>query len=249
MMLKRTRLIVRACFIRGRKLITPGHRVFISLLLVSVLSVGCARPGARAGNGAAPLVYAAVGDSAGIGLGARDGGGYVDRLFARIEQQRSGSTLINLCAAGATTADVVNKQIAQLDGKRATLVTVCVGVNDLLRGGEAEPFAENYEALVAKLRQSVRLIIIANLPDVAEAPAMKGMADQSLRLRLEQFNKAIEEIARRHNVPLVDLYKLSGETIRSHPEFFSSDGLHPSDLGYAHWAEAMWAVVEPAIRE
>jgi lysophospholipase L1-like esterase len=29
----------------------------------------------------------------------------------------------------------------------------------------------------------------------------------------------------------------------------SVDGLHPSDLGYIHWAEALWAVVEQAIDE
>jgi lysophospholipase L1-like esterase len=191
----------------------------------------------------------AVGDSTGIGLGARDGGGYVERLFARIEQKRPGSTLLNLSAAGATTADAVNKQLTQLEGTRATLVTLCVGVNDLLRGREAKQFAEDYETLVAKLRRPGRVIVVANLPDVASAPAMKGASDESLRLRLGQFNKAIEDIAGRHGVPLVDLHKSSGELIRSHPEYFSSDGLHPSDLGYARWAAAMWAVVEQAIDE
>jgi lysophospholipase L1-like esterase len=189
----------------------------------------------------------AIGDSTGIGLGARDGGGYVDRLFARLERKRPGSTLHNLSTAGATTADAVNKQISRLDDTRAMLITVCIGVNDLRRGREAEQFAGDYETLVTKLKQSGGLIIVANLPDVASVPATKGTADESLRLRLGQFNKAIEDVAGRHGVPLVDLYKLSGETIRSRPEFFSSDGLHPSDLGYARWAEAMWAVVEQAI--
>lgn len=249
MILKHT-LLIALTFVTGRrKFITLGHRAFISLLLTSLLSVGCARPTATAGNRASPLVYAAVGDSTGIGLGARDGGGYVDQLFARIEQKRPGSTLINLSVAGATTADAVNKQITQLDGTRATLVTICVGVNDLLRGREAKQFADNYETLVAKLKQPGRLIVVANLPDVASTPAMKGMANESLRLRLGQFNKAIEDIARRHGVPLVDLYKLSGEMTGSHPEFFSSDGLHPSDLGYAHWAEAIWQVIAQAIHE
>lgn len=249
MILKRTLLIALTFVTRGRKFITLGHRAYISLLLTPLLSVGCARPTAIAGNRASPLVYAAVGDSTGIGLGARDGGGYVDQLFARIEQKRPGSTLINLSVAGATTADAVNKQITQLDGTRATLVTICIGVNDLLRGREAKEFAENYETLVAKLKQPGRLIVVANLPDVASTPAMKGMADESLRLRLGQFNKAIEDIARRHGVPLVDLYKLSGELTGSRPEFFSSDGLHPSDLGYAHWAEAIWPVIAQAIHE
>lgn len=225
------------------------HSVFTSLLVFALLSANCARPGSTAGNRSSPLVYVALGDSTGIGLGARDGGGYVDRLFARVAQERPGSTLLNLSMAGATTADVVDKQLPQLDGRQATLVTICVGVNDLLRGREAEQFAEDYETLVAKLKQSGRLVIVANLPDVASAPAIRGAADESLRSRLGQFNKAIADVTRRHGVPVVDLYKLSGEVIRSRPEFFSSDGLHPSNLGYARWAEVMWTVVERTIRE
>jgi lysophospholipase L1-like esterase len=171
------------------------------------------------------VVYVAVGDSTGIGLGAQNG------------------------VAGATTADVVNKQIARLGGTRATLVTVCVGVNDLLRGCDEKRFAENYDTLIAKLSQSARRVVVANLPDITSAPAMKGMVCEPLRSRLEQFNIDIEEVARRHGVPMVDLYHSNGETIRSHAESFSSDGLHPSDLGYARWAEAMWMVVEQAIHE
>ena len=247
MILKRTLLIVLPFLTGGRKFITPAHRALISLLLTPLLSVGCARPTATAGNRASPLVYVAVGDSTGIGLGARAGGGYVDQLFARIEQQRPGSTLINLSTAGATTADVVDKQITQSDVTRATLITICIGVNDLLRGREVKQFAANYETIVAKLRQPGRLIIIATLPDVASAPAVKEMADDSLRTRLGQFNKAIEDIAGRYAVPLVDLYKLSSEISGARAEFFSSDGLHPSDVGYAHWTEAIWPVIEQAI--
>jgi acyl-CoA thioesterase-1 len=247
MMLKRTLLNALTFVTGGRKFIRPGHRAFISLLLTSLLSVSCARPTATAGNRVSPLVYVALGDSTGIGLGARDGGGYVDQLFSRIEQKRPGSTLLNLSAAGATTADVINRQITQLDDTRATLVTICVGVNDLLSGREAKQFAENYETLVAKLKQPGRLIVIMTLPNVTSVPAMKRMADEPLRSRLEQFNKAIEAVAGRHGAPLVDLYKLSDELVGSHPEFFSSDGLHPSDLGYALWAEAIWPVIAQAI--
>ncbi|HEV2802510.1 MAG TPA: SGNH/GDSL hydrolase family protein [Pyrinomonadaceae bacterium] len=250
MILKRTPLTALTSFAVRRKFNTRGCKLLVCLLLAPLLCVSCARPGATAIDRTSPLVYAAVGDSTGVGLGARDGGGYVERLFARIKQKRPDSTLINLSAAGATTTDAINKQVARLDTTRATLVTICVGTNDLLRGGsDAKQFAENYETLVAKLKQPGRLIIVANLPDVAAAPAAKGMVDETLTSRLEQFNRSIEATAKRHGLPLVDLYKLSGETARSHPEFFSTDGLHPSDLGYAHWAEAMWAVVEQSISE
>lgn len=221
----------------------------MGLLLAAAVGASCARPAADAVNHPSPLVYAAVGDSTGVGLGARDGGGYVERLFARIEQRRPGSTLINLSAAGATAADAADRQVARLDGRRPALVTVCVGLNDLLRGREAEQFAEDYETLVAGLKRPGRAVVVANLPDVASAPAMEGAAAESLRSRLRQFNKVIEDVAARHGARLVDLHKLGGEAGASRPEFFSSDGLHPSDLGYARWAEAMWAAVEPATRE
>jgi lysophospholipase L1-like esterase len=246
MILKHTLLMLT--FVTGwREFVTPGRRAFVGLLLAPLLCAGCVRQTATAGNRAAPLVYAAVGDSTGVGMGAREGGGYVQRLFARIRQERPGSTLLNLSAAGATTADALDKQLPRLDGSRAALVTVCVGVNDLQRGREAKEFAEDYEALVVKLRRPGRLLVLANLPDVTSAPLMKGMADEPLRTRLGQFNKAIEDVASRHGAPLVNLYKLSGETLKSRPEFFSSDGLHPSDLGYAHWAEAMWPAVARAV--
>lgn len=248
-MLKRTRFMTLYSFPRWRGFMTAGSGVFISLLLTLLLGAGCARPGAPASDRTSPLTYVAVGDSTGIGLGARDGGGYVDRLFARVKQKRPGSTLINLSAAGATTADALHKQLPQLGGARETLVTVCIGLNDLLRGREAEQFADDYEALITRLRKPGRRVVVANLPDVASAPVMKGKADESFRSRLAQFNRAIEQTAERHKVTLVDLYKSSSDTFQAHPEFFSPDGLHPSDLGYARWADAMWPTVEQVIGE
>jgi acyl-CoA thioesterase I len=249
MILRHTLPTTSASLNTGRGFITPGRRVFICLLLAPLLTVSCARPSATAGRSTSPINYVALGDSTGIGLGARDGGGYVERLFARIERKRPGSTLVNLSAAGATAADVVNRQLGRLEGAKPTLVTVCVGLNDLLRGHEAKQFARDYETLIGRLKKSGGLIVVANLPDVASAPALKGTADELFRSRLGQFNKAIEEVARRHGVTLVDLYQSSGEMLRTRPEFFSSDGLHPSDLGYAQWAEAMWAVIEQAIQD
>ena len=59
-----------------------------------------------------PIVYVALGDSTGSGVGAREGG-YVIRLFKRIEERRAGSKLTNLCVSGATTEDVLRGQLKQ----------------------------------------------------------------------------------------------------------------------------------------
>lgn len=39
------------------------------------------------------------------------------------------------------------------------------------------------------------------------------------------------------------------EIMRSHPEFFSGDGGHPSDASYEFWAGAMWPTMKRAIGE
>jgi hypothetical protein len=173
MILKRTRLKALNSFSCACRFITHGHRMFLSLLLIPLLGASCARPSAIASNRTSPLVYVAVGDSTGIGLGARRR--RLRRTPLRADRAEAPGLYHDEPLRGrATTADAVEKQLPRLDGKRAMLVTVCVGMNDLLRGREAKQFAETYETLVARLEQSGRLVIVANLPDISSAPAMQG---------------------------------------------------------------------------
>ena len=71
------------------------------------------------------IVHVALGDSTGVGVGAREGGGYVARIFRRVERERPGSRLINLCVSGATTADVLREQA----GRVATFIRQTRGTN------------------------------------------------------------------------------------------------------------------------
>jgi lysophospholipase L1-like esterase len=46
---------------------------------------------------------------------------------------------------------------------------------------------------------------------------------------------------------VVDLYAASRREVPGRPELLARDGYHPSDLGYARWAELMWDAVRPRI--
>ena len=72
---------------------------------------------------AGPVVYVALGDSTGTGVGATNGG-YVARLFNHIQPIRPGSTLVNLCVSGATSADVLHNQVEAGVAKHPQLVTL-----------------------------------------------------------------------------------------------------------------------------
>jgi lysophospholipase L1-like esterase len=197
-----------------------------------------------------PIVYVALGDSTGVGVGARKGGGYVARLFERITRERPGSRLVNLCASGATTADVLRVQINRVGAVRPTLVTLGIGINDVTHGVAPEQFARNYEEIVRRLREQTKApLVVTNIPDVSLAPAVPVFLRAGAAQRIQTFNASLAAIARAHGLRLVDAYAFSHELIPRHPEFFSSDGFHPSEEGYEFWAVKMWPALKEAVGE
>ena len=198
----------------------------------------------------APVVYVALGDSTGVGMGARKGGGYVARLFERIERVRPGSRVVNLCMSGARTDDALRGQVARVAALHPTLVTVGIGINDVTNNVPFERFAANYEQIITRLRAATDAPIVAtNIPDISPAPAVPEFARAEAARRIALFNERIAQIAAQQQITLVDAYDMSREIIPAHPEFFSADGFHPSDEGYEYWAKMMWPAVKTAIGE
>ncbi|PYS93047.1 MAG: GDSL family lipase [Acidobacteria bacterium] len=198
----------------------------------------------------APIVYVALGDSTGVGVGARRGGGYVARLFERIERVRPGSRVVNLCMSGARTDDALRGQVARVAALHPTLVTVGIGINDVTNNVPFERFAANYEQIITRLRAATDAPIVAtNIPDISPAPAVPEFARAEAARRIALFNERIAQIAAQQQITLVDAYDMSREIIPAHPEFFSADGFHPSDEGYEYWAKMMWPAVKTAIGE
>lgn len=225
------------------------------LPLLFFLSVSCARSSTggnettmkEAAKGEA-VVYAALGDSTGVGVGAKDGG-YVARLFKRINEARPGSKLTNRCVSGATTTDVLREQVEPALRARPTLVTLGIGINDVGQGMGVETFARQYETIITRLKTAGAPIVVTNIPDISYAPVVAPNARAEYVRRIQLFNERIRDIASRHNLLLVDAFTATSETTRSRPEFFSDDGFHPSDKGYEYWAEAMWPTVRRALGE
>ncbi len=194
------------------------------------------------------VVYLALGDSTGVGVGAKRGG-YAVRLYARIERTRPGSRLVNLCAPAMATADLLGGQVERVREARPTLVTLGVGANDLIRGVPVEKFARFFEEIVVSLRQQTDApILVMNIPDMSLAPAVPAYMRDSARHHIRLYNERIAGIAGRYGLLVVDLFGRSSE-FSSHPEFFSQDGLHPSDAGYDYWSGLLWHYAEKLVGE
>jgi acyl-CoA thioesterase I len=196
-----------------------------------------------------PIIYVALGDSTGSGVGARDGG-YVVRLFNRLVERRPGSELTNLCVSGATTEDLVRSQLQRGVDTNPDLVTVGIGINDIGHGLTIDQFARNYEKILSTLRQNTHAqIVVTNIPDISSAPRIPGPMRSGYQQQIISFNARLEEIATRHGASVFDMYSISKDELPAHPEYFSADGFHPSDKGYELWATQMWPTLERIIPE
>ena len=226
----------------------------LAALIVAIMLAGCNRDLASPVTSdkpmtTGPIVYVALGDSTGSGVGAREGG-YVARLFKRLEERRPESKLTNLCVSGATTEDVLRDQLDRGIAMNPDLVTLGIGINDIGHGFTLEQFAKNYEQIITTLKEKTRArIVVTNIPDISSAPRIPGPMRNGYQQELVQFSRRLEEIAARYGVTVFDVHTVTARELPSHPEYFSSDGFHPSDAGYELWAQEMWPTLARTIGE
>ena len=191
---------------------------------------------------AGPITYVALGDSTAVGIGGTRGG-YVSVLVRKLKEVRPGSKLHNYSVSGGTTADVT-RQVEKTVAAKPQLVTISVGVNDIRRGVSLERFAANYDEMLVRLTSETdAIVVISNIPDLSSSRHVPPVVRSYMQAMIEQFNTRLREVANKRGVQLFDIYQLTHEELHQHPEYFSSDGFHPSDAGYDLWAEKMWLVV------
>lgn len=229
----------------GRKILTFA---LVLIFLEAMLGAGCNQAkssGTAMTSG--PILYVALGDSTGAGVGAKNGG-YVARLFKRLEERRPESKLSNLCVSGATTEDLVRDQLEKGVALNPDLVTVGIGINDIGHGLTLEQFAKNYDQILSTLKEKTHAtIVVTNIPDISTAPRIPNSMRSEYQRQIDEFCKRLEEIANKHGVTIFDVYTITKKELPSHPEYFSADGFHPSDEGYELWASHMWPTLAQAV--
>lgn len=193
-------------------------------LQVATYAQAWAEANARALADGGPL-WIALGDSAsqGVGASAYDRG-WVGQLLARLRAQDDQPwRVVNLSVSGARTRDVLADQVPRLgDLAPPALVTCAVGGNDLLRT-RWRAFETVLRGLVAALPPGA---VIATMP--------RGVNERRARLA----NEVIVAGATMSHLRVADLWSRTGPPWAGK---FSADHFHPSDVGYADWADAFAA--------
>jgi lysophospholipase L1-like esterase len=213
-------------------------------------SAPAGRPVQLPADRAAVVVYVALGDSTVEGHGATaPGRNYVGRLYARLRTVYPRAQLANLGVGGATAADVLRGQLPQALALRPALVTLSVGPNDITQDRSLWAFARDVALILDALARDTTAVVVVNLiPDMTVTPRFRGTeAEARIHDRVVAWNDVLAAQARKHGAEIVDLYAASRREVPGRPELISTDGYHPSDAGYARWAELMWAGVDARI--
>jgi lysophospholipase L1-like esterase len=181
--------------------------------------------------------YVALGDSFTAGKGCAPGESWADRLAKSLGDGGSPIGYFNLAVEGATSADVLERQVGPALQLEPDLVTLICGANDVLVS--VRPDVEGYRERLASILDRLR----GGLPGVAiltaTSPEQWRFAELRPRTRarvirgVEAINDATREVAASRGVPCLDVASHPG---LNDPENFAPDGLHPSPAGHARAA-------------
>ena len=198
-----------------------------------------------------PVRYVALGDSYTIGTSVEADERWPNQLVERLRPPGAGEggVVVELVATlgvnGFTSRDVIGVELPRLRGLDPGLVSLLVGVNDVIQG-VPEPV---YRGNVADILDAAIAIVGAGrglfvtTPDYTVTPAGADYGDPArVAAAIRRFNAAGRDVAAGLGVAVVDIHDLSlgAATDRS---LVAGDGLHPSGTQYSRWVDRIGPVV------
>ena len=189
------------------------------------------------------LRFVALGDSYTIGtaVGARER--WPEQLVDRLPTLE---LVANLGVNGFTSRDVIEVELPELDALRPKLVTLLIGVNDVVQGVPEATYRGNVTRILDELvgRLGAGRVLAVTTPDYTVTPAGADYGDPAQQAAaIRATNRILTEAAAAQGIAVVDIHDLSlrAATDRS---LVADDGLHPSGAQYALWVERIAPVVE-----
>lgn len=194
----------------------------------------------------APFTYVAIGDSTVEGIGAsKPTRTYAYTIYTHIKLRFKHAAYFNFGKGGARVGDVLAQQLEPAVTAKPDLVTISIGANDIVRHTKLSAFRARLETLINTLQQETQaVIIISNVPNFSILKAVPRPLKPVAKFRINRINNIIRDVAAAHDILLIDTYKQSTVFARQFPEAVFTDNFHPSDFGYALWANTIVTAIE-----
>jgi lysophospholipase L1-like esterase len=223
----------------------------IGLLVLASAQAGCAAPdagrpaAAETGTGGSSVRYVALGDSYTIGTSVTEAERWPNQLVERVERlELVGNPAVN----GYTSLDLINEELPKLEVTQPELVSVLIGVNDVVQGVPDAQYAGNVAVILEELLTrlpSGRILCIAT-PDYTVTPSGGAFGDPMQQSDgIVRANAILREACESRGIRFVpEIFELS-QAARDDRSLVADDGLHPSGAQYRQWVD----VIAPVVKE
>ncbi len=193
-----------------------------------------------------PFVYVSLGDSSVEGMGAsKQERTYPGIIFHAIKDTYENASWHNLGKHESTTNDVIIGQLDKAIEHQPDLITLSIGVNDIRFRTSLRTFEKNLRTLLTTLKKTTKAeIVMNNIPDISLTPRVPNKLRAYVRWQVWRFNRVIEKLAKQFDIILVDVCSQTRLYARNYPEMIAPDGFHPTDFGYAIWANTILAHIQ-----
>ena len=189
------------------------------------------------GAGESELNLLAIGESTVAGVGAQHHGEALAGQLARFLSSETGKNVSwhAVGESGITVRETAERLVPLVPESRLDLIVVGLGGNDAFKVNSPNGFARDMKNLINKLREKHpnAKILLANTPMIRDFTVLP----QPLKFVLWRVSRLHHEAVKALAQSLENVFYFD-EAERVGERFFA-DGVHPSEFGYALWAEAM----------
>jgi acyl-CoA thioesterase-1 len=187
--------------------------------------------------------YVALGDSYTIGTAVSEAERWPNQLGIRMPQLE---LVANLGVNGFTSRNVIDVELPRLPELRPELVSLLIGVNDIVQGVPHAMYRSNVVSILDDVvrRVGAARAFVVTTPDYTVTPAGADYGDPATQSSgIQRNNEIITELATARGIAVVDIFDISLEAAADR-RLVADDGLHPSGAQYERWVSRIAPVVE-----
>lgn len=200
------------------------------------------------GDAPSKINYLVLGDSAAAGQGADYSKGIAMQTGLNLTSKYT-VTLTNLSQSGATTQDLISKQLEQATKLKPDLVLISISANDLTHLTSTKTIKDNLKTIIEELilaKCDIK-IVLTGTPDMGSVvrflQPLRWLAGYQTKVQNQVFDQIIQE----YEVTLAPITKQTGPAFRADHSLFAEDRFHPNERGYALWTAVINQAIEKSL--
>ena len=189
--------------------------------------------------------YVALGDSYTIGTSVAEGERWPNQLVERLRPAVELELVANLAVNGYTSIDLIEEELTAAVRLMPSLVTLLIGVNDVVQGVPEGVYAGNAADILDTLKAAVGpdRVVVVSTPDYTLTPQGAAFGNpQTQSGQVARLNEVMKAKAVERAIRFVSIDSIARE-VASDRSLVARDGLHPSGSQYARWTD----LIAPAV--